>query len=65
MSHTTTRDLPVEIPHHAALDRRAEFLRGSQQGEFKGMAPAGFEAKLGYFSRRMEGTAVPNMQRLQ
>jgi len=66
MTHPTTRDLPVEIPHATLLFIDAQnFCAVREGGEFKGMAPAGVEAKLGYFFRQMEGSVVPNMQRLQ
>jgi ureidoacrylate peracid hydrolase len=66
MTHPSTRDLPVEIPHTTLLFIDVQnFCAIRNGGEFKGMAPADFEAKLGYFFRQMEGSTVPNMQRLQ
>jgi len=66
MTHPTTRDLPVEIAHTTLLFIDVQnFCAVRNGGEFKGMAPDEFETKLGYFFRQMEGSAVPNMQRLQ
>ena len=65
MTHPTTRDLPVEIPHTTLLFIDVQnFCAVRNGGEFKGMTPADFEAKLGYFFRQMEGSVVPNMQAL-
>jgi ureidoacrylate peracid hydrolase len=66
MSHPTTRDLPVEIPHTTLLFVDMQnFCAVRNGGEFKGMAPAEFESKHGYFFRQLEDSVVPNMQRLQ
>jgi ureidoacrylate peracid hydrolase len=66
MSHPTTRDLPVEIPHTTLLFVDMQnFCAVRNGGEYKGMAPAEFESKHGYFFRQLEGSVVPNMQRLQ
>jgi ureidoacrylate peracid hydrolase len=66
MSHPTTRDLPVEIPHTTLLFVDVQnFCAVRNGGEFKGMAPAEFESKHGYFFRQLEDSVVPNMQRLQ
>ena len=66
MSHPTTRDLPVEIPHTTLLFVDVQnFCAVRNGGEFKGMAPAELESQHGYFFRQLEGSVVPNMQRLQ
>jgi ureidoacrylate peracid hydrolase len=65
MSHPTTRDLPVEIPHTTLLFVDVQnFCAVRNGGEFKGMAPAEFESKHGYFFRQLEDSVVPNIQRL-
>ena len=66
MTHPTTCDLPVEIPHATLLFVDVQnFCAVRNGGEYKGMTPADFEAKHGYFFRQMEVSVVPNMQRLQ
>jgi ureidoacrylate peracid hydrolase len=66
MTHPTTRDVPVEVPHTTLLFIDVQnYCAVRNGGEFKGMAKAEFDAKLGWFFDQMESRVVPNMQRLQ
>ncbi|SER47079.1 ureidoacrylate peracid hydrolase [Faunimonas pinastri] len=66
MTHLTTRDVPVEIPHTTLLFIDVQnFCAIREGGEFRDLSPAEFDEKLGYFFDEMENRVVPNMQRLQ
>jgi ureidoacrylate peracid hydrolase len=66
MSHLTTRDVPVEIPHTTLLFIDVQnFCALRNGGEFKDFSPAELEEKHGYFLRELETRVVANMQRLQ
>jgi len=65
-SHPTTRDLQVERAHAALLFIDVQnFCANPRGSEFKELSAPAFEAKLGYYFRQLEKTAIPNMQRLQ
>jgi ureidoacrylate peracid hydrolase len=65
-SHPATRDLPVERAHTTLLFIDVQnFCANPRGSEFKDLAAPEFEAKLGYYFRQLERTAIPNMQRLQ
>ena len=64
--YPSTRDLKVEIPHTTLLFVDVQnFCAVRDGGEFKGLSPAEFEEKHGYYMRQMEQKVIPNMQRLQ
>jgi len=66
MPSTISRDVPIE-PERAALlfiDVQ-NYAARRDGGEFKDLAPAELEARLGYYFDRLERLAVPNMARLQ
>ncbi len=66
MTHLTTRDVPVEIPHTTLLFIDVQnYCAVRDGGEFKDMSKEEFDGKLGWFFDRMEGDVIPNMQRLQ
>lgn len=66
MPHPTTRDLPVEPAHTTLLFIDVQNYCARRDGaEFKDLAPAEFDAKLGWFFDRFERETLPNMQRLQ
>ena len=66
MTHLTTRDVPVEVPHTTLLFIDMQNFCAVRNGsEFKDMTPAEFEDKLGWFFGQMDLHVVPNMQRLQ
>ncbi len=66
MTHPTTRDVPVEVPHTTLLFIDVQnYCAVRNGGEFKDMTPAEFEERLGWFFGQMEGHVVPNMRRLQ
>jgi ureidoacrylate peracid hydrolase len=66
MSDPLSRDVPV-VPRHTTLlfiDVQ-NFCASRQGGEFKGLSPAEFEKKVGYYFRQLETRVIPNMRRLQ
>jgi ureidoacrylate peracid hydrolase len=66
MTHPATRDVPVEVPHTTLLFIDVQnYCAVRNGGEFKDMAKAEFDKKLGWFFDQMESRVVPNMQRLQ
>ena len=66
MSHLTTRDVPVELPHTTLLFIDVQNFCAVRNGtEFKDLSPEEFESQLGWFFGQMEGHVVANMQKLQ
>ena len=66
MSHLTTRDVPVEVPHTTLLFIDVQNFCAVREGtEFKDLTPEEFETQLGWFFEQMEGHVVANMQKLQ
>ena len=66
MSHLTTRDVPVEVPHTTLLFIDVQNFCAVRNGtEFKDLTPEAFESQLGWFFEQMEGHVVANMQKLQ
>jgi len=66
MSHLTTRDVPVEVPHTTLLFIDVQNFCAVRNGtEFKDLTPEQFELQLGWFFEQMEGHVVANMQKLQ
>ena len=68
MTNPLSRDIPI-VPHRAALlyiDVQNYNAR-ADGGEYKdeGLTPGQAEEKYGYFFNQLEGTVLPNMQRLQ
>lgn len=65
MSHLTTRDVPVEVPHTTLLFIDVQNFCAVREGtEFKDLTPVEFEEQLGWFFGQMEGHVVANMQKL-
>lgn len=66
MTHLTTRNVPVEPAHTALLFIDVQnFCASRDGGEFKGIPPAEFHQRYGWFFEQMERRVVPNMQRLR
>ena len=66
MTEVLSREVAVEPKHTALLFIDVQNYCASRQGgEWKSLAPAALEEKLGYYFKSLEEVAVPNMQRLQ
>ncbi|MGF1610478.1 MAG: isochorismatase family cysteine hydrolase [Kiloniellales bacterium] len=66
MSETLSREVPLQQGQSALLFIDVQnYCAHRDGGEFKELDQAAFQEKLGYYFARLEGTAVPNMQRLQ
>jgi ureidoacrylate peracid hydrolase len=66
MAGTMSRDVPVERGQTALLFIDVQNFCAIRQGsEYKGLPPAEFESRLGFYFAQLETRAVPNMQRLQ
>jgi ureidoacrylate peracid hydrolase len=66
LGHLTTRDVPVDPSRATLLFIDVQnFCAVREGGEYRGLSPAEFEAKHGYFMREMETRVIANMQRLQ
>ena len=66
MTQPASRDVPV-VPGETALlfvDVQT-YCAARDGGEFRDLTPEAFEERAGYYFRRLEGTAVPNMRRLR
>jgi ureidoacrylate peracid hydrolase len=65
-SAVLSREVPIDLPHAALLFIDVQnYTSHPEGGEYKGLGPAEMAARFGYFFRTLEGTALPNMQRLQ
>ena len=63
---TLSREVAVDPAHAALLFVDVQnYNAGPDGGEFAQLDPAAREAQYGWFFRRLQGTAIPNMQRLQ
>ena len=66
MAGSMSRDVPVERGQTALLFIDVQNFCAIRQGsEYKNLAPAEFESRLGYYFTQLESRVVPNMQRLQ
>lgn len=66
MSPILSREVEIDLAHTAVLFIDVQnYVATENGGEYTHMEPADREAKLGFFFRTMQATAVPNMQRLQ
>ena len=61
-----TREVPLDPAQSAILFIDVQnFCARRDGGEWKDMSDEAFEEKAGWFMRRFEDEALPNMQRLQ
>lgn len=66
MSEALSREVPVDKRHTTLLLIDVQNYGATRGGgEYRSLAPAELDAKLGYYFRELEIRVVPNMQRLQ
>jgi ureidoacrylate peracid hydrolase len=66
MTTMLSREVPVEVAGATLLFIDVQNFSATRDGgEFGALPPAEFEAKAGYYFRRLEGGVIANMQRLQ
>jgi ureidoacrylate peracid hydrolase len=66
MAPLTSREVPVVPAETALLFVDVQNFCANRDGsEWRGLAPAEFEERLGYYFRELETRVVPNMQHLQ